>query len=144
MSFPASEGAQLLKVAIAYVLALPTGWERFKHDRSAGLRTFPLVSLASCAYMLAASQTTLDAAAQSRILVGVMTGIGFIGGGSILKEANSVHGTATAASLWNMGAIGVSVSYGNYGLALLLCVINYLSLLFLTPFEERIKRDGNA
>jgi putative Mg2+ transporter-C (MgtC) family protein len=144
MSFPASEGAQLLKVAIAYVLALPTGWERFKHDRSAGLRTFPLVSLASCAYMLAASQTTLDVAAQSRILVGVMTGIGFIGGGSILKEANSVHGTATAASLWNMGAIGVSVSYGNYGLALLLCVINYLSLLFLTPFEERIKRDGNA
>jgi putative Mg2+ transporter-C (MgtC) family protein len=144
MSFPALEGAQLLKVAIAYVLALPTGWERFKHDRSAGLRTFPLVSLASCAYMLAASQSALDVAAQSRILVGVMTGIGFIGGGSILKEANSVHGTATAASLWNMGAIGVSVSYGNYGLALLLCVINYLSLLFLTPFEERIKRDGDA
>src|SRR5216684_1136806 len=144
MSFPALEGTQLLKVAFAYVLALPTGWERFKHDRSAGLRTFPLVSLASCAYMLAASQSGLDVAAQSRILVGVMTGIGFIGGGSILKEANSVHGTATAASLWNMGAIGVSVSYGNYGLALLLCVINYLSLLFLTPFEERIKRDGNA
>ena len=144
MSFPALEGTQLLKVAIAYVLALPTGWERFKHDRSAGLRTFPLVSLASCAYMLAASQTTLDAAAQSRILVGVMTGIGFIGGGSILKDANSVHGTATAASLWNMGAIGVSVSYGNYGLALFLCVINYLSLLFLTPFEGKIKRDGDA
>src|SRR6266851_1247252 len=144
MSFPASEGAQLLKVAIAYVLALPTGWERFKHDRSAGLRTLPLVSQASCAYMLAGSQTTLDAAAQSRILVGVMTGIGFIGGGSILKEANSVHGTATAASLWNMGAIGVSVSYGNYWLAVLLCAINYLSLLFLTPLEERIKRDESV
>jgi len=145
MSLSAFEGtgpaAQLLKVAIAYVLALPTGWERFKHDRSAGLRTFPLVSLASCAYMLAGSQTALDVSAQSRILVGVMTGIGFIGGGSILKEANTVHGTATAASLWNMGAIGVSVSYGNYGLALLLCAINYLSLLFLTPFEGKIKRD---
>jgi len=144
MSFPALEGAQLLKVALAYVLALPIGWERFKHDRSAGLRTFPLVAMASCAYMLAASQTALDVASQSRILVGVMTGIGFIGGGSILKDANSVHGTATAASLWNTGVIGVSVSYGNYGLALLLCVINYLSLLFLTPFEEKFKRDGNA
>ena len=55
-----------------------------------------------------------------------------------------MHGTATAASLWNMGAIGVSVSYGNYGLAFLLCLINYLSLLFLTPFEEKIKRDGDA
>ena len=67
MSLSAFEGtgpaAQLLKVAIAYVLALPTGWERFKHDRSAGLRTFPLVSLASCAYMLAGSQTTLDVSA---------------------------------------------------------------------------------
>src|SRR5712691_8812752 len=146
MSFPALEGTQLLKVAIAYVLALPTGWERFKHDRSAGLRTFPLVSLASCAYMLTASQTPMDVAAQSRILVGVMTGIGFIGGGSILKDANSVHGTATAASLWNMGAIGVSVSYGNYWLALLLCVVNYLSLLFPTrlgiavPFDFPFKR----
>ena len=144
MSFPALEVAQLLKVAIAYVLALPTGWERFKHDRSAGLRTFPLVSMASCAYMLAASQTGLDVSAQSRILVGVMTGIGFIGGGSMLKEANSVHGTATAASLWNMGVIGVSVSYGNYWLAVLLCVINYLSLLFLTPFEGTIKREPDA
>src|SRR6266404_9541690 len=117
MSFPASEGAPLLKVAIAYLLAVPTGWERFKHDRSAGLRTFPLVSLASCAYMLAASQATLDVASQSRILVGVMTGIGFIGGGSILKEGTSVHGTATAASLWNMGAIGAAIAYGNYALA---------------------------
>ena len=136
--------AQLLKVLIAYLLALPTGLERFKHDRSAGLRTFPLVALASCAYMLAASQTALDVSAQSRILVGVMTGIGFIGGGSILKEATTVHGTATAASLWNMGAIGASVAYGNYGLAALLCAVNYLSLLFLTPFEDKIKRDGNG
>jgi len=141
MGFPASIA---LKVLIAYALALPTGWERFKHDRSAGLRTFPLVSLASCAYMLAASQTRLDTADQSRILVGVMTGIGFIGGGSIVKSANFVHGTATAASLWNMGAIGVCVSYGNFGLGLLLCVINYLSLLFLTPLEERLKHESNS
>src|SRR5262249_49149494 len=101
MDLPVLEGtglvAQLLKVLIAYVLALPTGWERFKHDRSAGLRTFPLVSLASCAYMLAAEQGTLGADTKARILVGVMTGIGFIGGGSILKEAQAVHGTATAA-----------------------------------------------
>ena len=136
--------AQLSKVMVAYALALPTGFERFKHDRSAGLRTFPLVALASCAYMLAASQIGLDVASQSRILVGVMTGIGFIGGGSILKEGTSVHGTATAASLWNMGAIGVCVSYGNYGLAGLLSIVNYLSLVFMTPLEERIRRDGGA
>jgi putative Mg2+ transporter-C (MgtC) family protein len=147
MSLPILEGtgvsALLLKVAIAYALALPTGWERFKHDRSAGLRTFPLVSLASCAYMLATANLPLDQASQSRLMVGVMTGIGFIGGGTIIKDATSVHGTATAASLWNMGAVGVCVSYGNFSLAILLAAVNYLSLLFLTPWEGKIKRDGD-
>src|SRR5438132_6310323 len=133
-------GAQLVKVMAAYALALPTGYERFKHDRSAGLRTFPLVALASCAFMLAAEQPGLSGDTKARILVGVMTGIGFIGGGSILKEGAAVHGTATAASLWNMGAIGAAVAYGNYGLAGLLCAINYLALLLWKPFEERIKR----
>jgi putative Mg2+ transporter-C (MgtC) family protein len=129
---------------IAYGLGLPTGWERFKHDRSAGLRTFPLVSLASCAFLLVAAQPNLDLASQSRILVGVMTGIGFIGGGSIIKEADSVHGTATAASLWNMGAIGAAVAFGNYGLALLLGGMNYLTLLLMSYIEGKVKRDGNA
>jgi putative Mg2+ transporter-C (MgtC) family protein len=145
MSLSALEGAGLVPVAckmlIAYGLGLPTGWERFKHDRSAGLRTFPLVALASCAYLLVAAQPNLDVAAQSRILVGVMTGIGFIGGGSIIKEADSVHGTATAASLWNMGAIGAAVAFGNYGLALLLCGLNYLTLFVMSYLEKKLKRD---
>jgi putative Mg2+ transporter-C (MgtC) family protein len=145
MSLSALEGAGLAPVAckllIAYGLGLPTGWERFKHDRSAGLRTFPLVAVASCAYLLVAVQPNLDVAAQSRILVGVMTGIGFIGGGSIVKEADSVHGTATAASLWNMGAIGAAVAFGNYGLGVLLCVINYITLLVMSILEKRVKKD---
>jgi putative Mg2+ transporter-C (MgtC) family protein len=73
-----------------------------------------------------------------------MTGIGFIGGGSIVKDAGNVHGTATAASLWNMGAIGACVSFGNYGLAALLCAVNYFALLFLTPLEERIQRERDS
>ncbi len=123
---------------------MPTGWERFKHDRSAGLRTFPLVALASCAYLLVAAQPNLDVASQSRILVGVMTGIGFIGGGSIIKEAEAVHGTATAASLWNMGAIGAAVAFGNYGLALLLSAMNYATLLIMSFLESKLKKDVNA
>jgi putative Mg2+ transporter-C (MgtC) family protein len=148
MTLTALEGAGLVPIAckmlIAYGLGLPTGWERFKHDRSAGLRTFPLVALASCAYLLVAELPNLDAAARSRILVGVMTGIGFIGGGSIVKEADSVHGTATAASLWNMGAIGAAVAFGNYGLALLLSGMNYLTLLVMSLIERKVKKDFNA
>jgi putative Mg2+ transporter-C (MgtC) family protein len=70
-----------------------------------------------------------------------MTGIGFIGGGSIIKEADSVHCTATAASLWNMGAIGAAVAFGNYGLALLLCGLNYLTLFVMSYLEKKLKRD---
>jgi putative Mg2+ transporter-C (MgtC) family protein len=145
MSLSALEGGGLApiagKILIAFALGLPTGWERFRHDRSAGLRTFPLVSLASCAYLLVAPQANSDIASQSRILVGVMTGIGFIGGGSIIKDASAVHGTATAASLWNTGAVGAAVAYGNYGLALVLCALNYLTLLVMSYLEGKLKRD---
>jgi putative Mg2+ transporter-C (MgtC) family protein len=145
MSWTALEGtgtlAVALKILIAFALGLPTGWERYKHDRSAGLRTFPLVSLASCAYLLAAGQLAPDSL--SRLVVGVITGIGFIGGGSIVKEGAAVHGTATAASLWNMGALGVCVAFGNFSLALLLCGLNYLALRFLTPLEDHINRGPN-
>ena len=148
MSLSALVGTDLAphawKFLIAFALGLPTGWERYQHDRSAGLRTFPLVSLASCAYMLVAAQQTLDVASQARILVGVMTGIGFIGGGSIIKEATAVHGTATAASLWNMGAMGAAVAYGNYGLAVLLCILNYLTLLVMSLVEAKLKRNPDA
>ena len=148
MTLTALEGSGLVPVAckilLAYALGLPTGWERFKHDRSAGLRTFPLVSMASCAFLLVAAQPNLDAAAQSRILVGVMTGIGFIGGGSIVKEADSVHGTATAASLWNMGAIGAAVAFGNQGLALLLCGMNYVTLLVMSYLEKKVRKQIDA
>ena len=127
----------LIKIGIAYALAVPTGWERQLDDRSAGLRTFPLVSVASCAYMLLITDGGFAAADISRVMVGVMTGIGFIGGGAILKEGMTVRGTATAASLWNMGAVGASVSRGHYELAVLLSIINFLSLRLLTPFESK-------
>lgn len=127
----------LIKIGIAYALAVPTGWERQQDDHSAGLRTFPLVSIASCAYMLLAADGGFAAADISRVLVGVITGIGFIGGGAILKEGASVRGTATAASLWNMGAVGASVARGHYELAVILSVINFLSLRLLTPFEMK-------
>ncbi|MEO7651212.1 MAG: MgtC/SapB family protein [Bryobacteraceae bacterium] len=126
-----------IKICIAYAMAVPIGWERQQDDRSAGLRTFPLVSIASCAYMLLAADVGFAAADTARVLVGVMTGIGFIGGGAILKYGVTVRGTATAASLWNMGAVGASVSRGHYELAVLLSFINFLSLRLLTPFERR-------
>jgi len=128
----------LVKIAAAFLLALPIAWERERATRIMGLRTFPLVAVASCAYVLVAVAVVGPAEdAQSRIIQGLLSGIGFIGGGAILKEGASVRGTATAASLWAIGALGASVGYGRWEIGLLLSIVTYLILRILTPIVER-------
>jgi putative Mg2+ transporter-C (MgtC) family protein len=85
-------------LATAYALAFPIGWNREHEERSAGLRTFPLAALAACGFV----QTTKQLLASSpegaaRVVEGLITGVGFIGGGAIIKHGNAVRGTATAA-----------------------------------------------
>ena len=132
--------SHLLSVVIAYVLALPLAWDREKEARSAGLRTFPLVAVASCGYMLiAASILGAGSESMSRIIAGLVTGIGFIGGGAILKDRGGVHGTATAASIWNTGAIGAAVAFRRYEIAIVLSLINFATLRLLTPLKQNLK-----
>lgn len=113
---------------IAFALAMPLGLDREKRSRSAGLRTFPLVAVASCGFMLVGIRSFPDVEARARVLYGIITGIGFIGGGSILKEGGSVSGTATAASLWTTGAIGLAVANNRFEIALVLAGLNYATL----------------
>ena len=119
----------LVQLGAAFVLALPIAWNREKEVRTAGLRTFPLVAVAACGYMLVGLEVLSSTDAEARVMYGVIVGIGFIGGGAILKRHGSVSGTATAASLWNTGAIGVSVAFHRYEVALVLTLINFLTLL---------------
>ncbi len=122
----------LLRVGVAFLLALPLGWERELAARTVGLRTFPLVALGACAYLLIGREALGEnAEAQARILSGLVTGIGFVGGGAILKGKRDVRGVATAASLWNTGAIGAAAAYGRYELGLMLSVANLLTLRLL-------------
>src|SRR5271166_4117964 len=116
----------LTKLGIAYVCALPAGFMAEKEEgHAAGVRTFPIVAIASCGYMLILSSiagaTTADS---SRVLQGLIAGIGFVGGGAILKEGMSVRGTATAASIWSTGAIGAAVALGRYEIAIALALVN--------------------
>ena len=67
---------------------------------------------------------------------GLITGVGFIGGGAILKQGDRATGTATAASLWATGALGAAVGYGLYDIAVVLSVVTYVALRFLTPLKE--------
>ncbi|MGB5084879.1 MAG: MgtC/SapB family protein [Methylocystis silviterrae] len=135
----------LAALAGAYALALPIGWDRERQDRSAGLRTFPLVALASCGFVQAAEQYMANSPdGMARIIQGVITGIGFIGGGAIFKQGASVKGTATAASLWATGAIGAAVGLGSYDVAVAIAVFTFLTLKVITPIESTVLVDENS
>jgi putative Mg2+ transporter-C (MgtC) family protein len=126
-------------LSIAYALAFLIGWNREREDRSAGMRTFPLVAIAACGFIQASEGLVRGhPEGMARIVEGVITGIGFIGGGAILKNGGEVHGTATAASLWATGAIGIAVGLANYDVAVVICVFTILTLYVLS----RLKPEG--
>lgn len=130
--------SELGKLLVAYVLALPIGLDREVRSRSAGLRTFPLVSLASCCFVMLALSTFEGAPdATSRVLEGMITGIGFIGAGAILKTRQVVFGTATAASIWITGAIGAATALERLDLAIALGVLTWLTF----RVADRVKRE---
>ena len=135
-------GSDFLRICCAFVLALPIGWEREREEHGAGVRTFPLVAMASCGFvLLGVTLDQSDPAARSRIIQGLLAGIGFIGGGAILKGTGSVHGTATAASVWNMGAMGAAVAQGRFDIGLLLTALNLLTLWVLAPLKKKLDAD---
>ena len=134
------------RLMLAYILALPVGWYREKEAHSVGLRTFPLVAMASCGYiLLSLPPAGMDQAAQSRIIQGLVAGIGFIGGGAILKAEGNVHGTATAASIWNTGVLGAAVAQERYYLAVTLAALNLFALRVLLPLKLKLdtRKDGD-
>lgn len=147
MTFESIGVEQLLRLALAIVvscvLAFPIGWERKRHSHAdVGLRVFPLVAVGACVYVFVGQQVLSGERRdeQADVLQGLMTGIGFVGAGAIIKHSGSVSGLATAAALWTTGAIGAAVANGFYALAVLLSVTN-LVILALT---RRLKRRAEA
>lgn len=116
----------------AFVLAIPIGWERERHDRSMGMRTFPLIAVASCAFLLVADHASTNSAdAWNRTLQGVATGVGFLGAGAIVKHGVNVVGTATAAGVWMTAAMGAAAALGSWTLAVTLSVLGFVTLKML-------------
>lgn len=129
----------VLSLAASYLLALPLGWERkAESEPSIGLRVFPLVSVSSCAYLFLGQRLFTGAAVneQSDVLQGLMTGIGFIGAGAIMKERGETQGVATAAAIWTTGGIGAAIAYGYLAIAVALCVLP----LFILGVMPRLGR----
>lgn len=133
----------------AYLLALPLAWNRDERSGThVGLRTVPLVSVGACAYVLISrylyEQGIYSSDGLARTLRALMTGIGFIGGGAILKRVRDVRGIATGAAVWNTGAIGAAVAHGMVVVALMLSLVNVLILHFTRRFVKQGKGEADA
>jgi len=108
-----------------------------------GLRTFPLVSLGSCAYVMI-GLSLVDPEEHElllRIMQGLMSGIGFVGGGAILKNSDHVKGTASAASIWVTGALGAAVGFQLWSLAIALSVANFSIVIVMKYIKLTIQSD---
>ncbi|GAB5452460.1 MAG: MgtC/SapB family protein [Halioglobus sp.] len=116
----------LTRMGVALLLAAPIALNREHSANGAGLRTFPLVAIASCAFMLVGMSVYEGSDAEARVMYGIITGMGFIGGGSIIKTDAGTSGTATAAGIWLTGAIGLSVAYQKYEIAIALSIVGFL------------------
>ena len=133
----------ILRLMAAALFGAAIGYEREKAGKAAGLRTHVLVTLGTCVFVVAASGAAMGADAQSRIIQGIVTGIGFIGAGAILKldHEKDIRGLTSSAGIWMAAAIGVSVGLGEIGLALLTTIIT-VAVLALVPSGEIRENDG--
>lgn len=133
----------LIRLIFAFLLGGIIGFERERKGRSAGLRTHILVCSGSCLIMLVSiymytlftNELSLDPA---RIAAGVVTGIGFLGAGTIIRSAQEVRGLTTAASVWISAAIGLAVGCGFFSGAFITTVIAFITLYCLKPLEKRL------
>jgi putative Mg2+ transporter-C (MgtC) family protein len=135
----------LVHLIVAFVLALPIGWHRAREERSAGMRTFPLVAMASCGVVQTAiSVVGAGMANQASILQGVITGIGFIGAGAIIRQGDFTAGHATAASIWTVGIIGAAVGYDYFDIGIILAVANLAALTLRAPLPAQSSTPDNS
>ncbi|MBU1565552.1 MAG: MgtC/SapB family protein [Proteobacteria bacterium] len=127
----------IIRLMAASLLGAAVGAQRESVGKSAGLRTHILVCLGTCLFIIACSGAGMSSDGLSRVIQGVITGIGFIGAGSILKlsEEKDIRGLTTAAGIWMTAAIGVAVGLGSLGVALL-STFFILIILSLTVFLE--------
>jgi len=137
----------VIRLLLTTILSGLVGLERQVHRRDAGLRTHILVALGSCLIMLTSmyvfdiykDAVSLDPA---RIAAGVITGIGFLGAGAIIREPERVKGLTTAASLWVVAGIGLAVGIGFNKVAIYTTILVLIVLHFLRYVEGALAKEG--
>ena len=131
----------LLRILLALVLGYFIGLERELRGQPAGTRTHAMVAVGSALFIVI-SQSAFDSAGVSRVASTIVTGLGFLGAGTIIKEEHDIHGLTTAAGIWSVGAVGLGIGLGEY---LLGCAGAFLIWIVLISerifhFDERLRR----
>ena len=132
----------LIRLLLAAIFGGLVGWEREKGKKPAGLRTHMLVSLGSALFNMVSFMLVSDyvgyAVDPGRIAAGIVTGIGFLGAGAIIRSKERVMGLTTAASIWTVAAIGMAIGFGLFILAGGASILALIVLYLLEKLERKI------
>ena len=123
------------RLLLAAGLGAAVGLEREYRQKPAGLRTNILIAIGSALFTILSSEMGHQSGTADRISAQIVTGIGFLGGGAILRNRDTVHGMTTAATIWVNAAIGVAAGTGQYLLATVTTVLTLVVLVVLPPVE---------
>jgi putative Mg2+ transporter-C (MgtC) family protein len=141
---PLSDLELILRLVTAALLSACLGFEREMRQKSAGLRTNILIGVGSALFTLMSYEISGPEGDPGRIAAQIVTGIGFLGAGAIMRTDSGVQGLTTAATVWVNAAVGVAAGGGSYHLAFIATGITLVALLILPPLERVIGRRFGA
>lgn len=135
----------VLRLILTAVLAALIGYDREKQNKAAGIRTNVIVAVISCVIMILSVEVAKFSSSANgvegdpaRIAAQVVSGIGFLGAGTIIKQEDKVEGLTTAASLWGVAGLGLAVGYGLYDIAIVAAVIIFISLRIAPSVKRKL------
>ncbi len=142
------EFESIARLALALAAGASLGWERESRHKPAGLRTHMLVSLGSATFLLIALRYQDDSAKPGldalKVVAGIVGGVGFLGGGSIIRARGSVQGITTAATIWVAAALGSASAMGYYVIVIASVALALFTLLLLGALERRYFSANNG
>ncbi|HAC46227.1 MAG TPA: methyltransferase [Chloroflexi bacterium] len=128
-----------LRIVVTLILAIAIGTEREYHGHPAGIRTMALVGVGACLFTTISLESFFGSRTDpTRIAAQIVTGVGFLGAGAILRHGTDVRGLTTAATIWVVAAIGMVVGFGNYKIGIFTTALVLVTLVAIRPLERRM------
>ena len=135
----------MMRLIIAAILASLIGYDREKQNKAAGIRTNVIVAVISCVIMILSVEVAQSGnlvngveGDPARLAAQVVSGIGFLGAGTIIKQEDKIEGLTTAASLWGVAGLGLAVGYGLYDISIAAALIIFISLRIAPSVKKRM------